>query len=83
MKPITHELKTETKYFNEVISGNKNFELRKNDRGFKKGDYLLLIDFDKEKQESTGRSFYKTISYVLESAPEFGLQEGYCILSLI
>ena len=83
MNPKTHELKTETEYFNEVVSGNKNFELRKNDRDFKVGDYLMLQDYNKKTKTYTGRIFYKTISYVLENAPQFGLQEGYCVLSLI
>ena len=83
MSRKTHELKTETEYFNEVVSGNKNFELRKNDRDFKVGDYLMLQDYNKETKTYTGRIFYKTISYVLENAPQFGLKEGYCILSLI
>lgn len=79
---MTHELKLEKEYFKEVLTGNKKFELRKNDRDFKKGDILLLREYDKEKQEYTQRAFYKTITYVLENASQFGLQDGYCILSL-
>ncbi len=37
-----HELKLDTKYFNDVKSGKKNFEIRKNDRDFKVGDILNL-----------------------------------------
>lgn len=38
----THELKILPKYFSEVYSGNKTFEVRKNDRNFKVGDMLIL-----------------------------------------
>jgi len=38
----THELKLDIKYFDDVKSGKKNFEIRKNDRDFKVGDILEL-----------------------------------------
>lgn len=39
----THELKLDIKYFNDVKSGKKNFEIRKNDRDFRLRDNLKLI----------------------------------------
>lgn len=41
----THELKLDTKYFEDVKSGKKNFEIRNNDRGFEIGDILELRAF--------------------------------------
>lgn len=38
----THELKLDIKYFDDVKSGKKNFEIRKNDRDFQVGDILEL-----------------------------------------
>lgn len=38
----THELKLDIKYFDDVKSGKKNFEIRKNDRDFQVGDVLKL-----------------------------------------
>ena len=40
----THELKTWPEYFEAVKDGTKNFELRKDDRGFKAGDHLVLAE---------------------------------------
>lgn len=40
-----HELKLDVKYFDEVKDGNKNFEIRKNDRDFNVGDILKLKAF--------------------------------------
>ena len=37
-----HELKLDTKYFDDVKSGKKDFEIRKNDRDFEVGDILEL-----------------------------------------
>lgn len=42
----THELKLDDKYFDEVKSGKKNFEIRKNDRNFQVGDILELRRWD-------------------------------------
>lgn len=38
----THELKLDIQYFDDVKSGKKNFEIRKNDRDFQVGDILEL-----------------------------------------
>lgn len=47
---MKHTLKTIQPYFGEVESGNKNFEVRKDDRNFQKGDILFLQEYDKEKK---------------------------------
>lgn len=39
---MIHQLKTESKYFDQIRYGHKTFEVRKNDRNFKVGDYLGL-----------------------------------------
>lgn len=44
----THELKLDTKYFDDVKSGNKNFEIRKNDRNFEVGDVLELKRYSRQ-----------------------------------
>lgn len=41
---MVHELKTWNEYFEAVFMGHKTFEVRKNDRDFKKGDTLILKD---------------------------------------
>lgn len=43
-----HVLKLENAYFDAVASGEKNFEVRRDDRGFQKGDWLLLCRYGKE-----------------------------------
>ena len=37
-----HELKTDPQVFDDVVSGRKTFEIRKDDRGFEVGDLLKL-----------------------------------------
>lgn len=76
-----HELKTWTEYFGMVLAGHKNFELRKNDRDFKLGDELILKEFDPKTNEYSGKILHRRIDYILHGG-QFGLEEGYCILSL-
>lgn len=81
---MVHELKTWEAYFNAVVSGEKNFELRKNDRGFLVGHELLLREYRHDSQTFTGRTVRRKISYVLggSDAEKFGLKPGYCIMGL-
>ncbi|MFP7215891.1 DUF3850 domain-containing protein [Lactococcus garvieae] len=54
----THELKLDIKYFDEVKSGKKNFEIRKNDRDFKVGDILVLKAFNEGFYAQKGSSWH-------------------------
>jgi len=81
---MVHELKTLEKYFNAMASGEKTFELRKNDRGFLVGHQLLLREYNPHSKSYTGRTLRLKINYVLagSEAEQFGLKPGYCILGL-
>lgn len=74
-----HHLKTESPYYEDVRDGKKTFELRKNDRDFKKGDTLILHHVING--ERTGRSLFPIeIRYILKGG-KYGLDPEYCILS--
>lgn len=77
---MTHELKILPKYFEDVMTGKKNFEIRKNDRDFKVGDYLLLKEWERGKY--TGRQIKKRVQYIYFGNGAFGLSEEYCVLAL-
>ena len=62
---MIHELKILPEYFNAVISGEKTFEIRKNDRPFHKGDLLALNEFDG--QYWTGNSCLVYVDYILNN----------------
>ncbi len=72
-----HELKILPRYF----SYDKNFELRKNDRGFEVGDIVVLREWSSD-DGYTGRYSIRVIQYILENVKEYGLADGYCILGL-
>lgn len=72
-----HHIKLGATFFEEVASGEKTFELQKNDRGYKKGDILEMMEFKDGK--NTGRTVRVLVTYILE---EFaGLEDGYCIMA--
>ena len=73
-----HEIKIAAMYYDDVVSGRKRFELRKNDRGYKVGDALKMLEFTDGK--FTGRTIDADIIYMLEDYT--GLQENYCILGI-
>ncbi len=60
-----HNLKTVQPYYDASASGDKTFEIRKNDRDFKVGDILRLYEWDGEK--ATGREHWKQITYILDN----------------
>lgn len=78
-----HELKILPKYFKAVCDGSKTFEIRKNDRGFKVGDTLLLKEWDDNTRMPTGREVIAEVTYILYGNPQFGLHEDYCIMSIV
>ncbi len=68
----THELKILPEYFKEVLLGNKNFEIRKNDRNFQVGDYVELREYDPTKY------FYRNGDEITEkeAKKQFDLQRS-------
>ena len=43
---MQHELKILPEFFTAIIFGKKKFEIRKNDRDFRVGDVLKLMEYD-------------------------------------
>ena len=76
-----HRLKTWPSYWEEVVNGVKDFELRKDDRGFREGDILILAEYYPITKKFTGRETRRKIKYILYEN-ERGLKKGYCILGL-
>jgi len=54
--PEIHHLKSWPQYFRPITEGRRTHELRRNDRGFKVGDFIVLEEFDPLKQEYTGET---------------------------
>lgn len=76
-----HYLKTWQEYFEEVIAETKKFEVRKNDRGFKTGDTLILQEYLPEERCFTGRQVSCHVTYFLHGQA-FGIAPGHCVMSI-
>ncbi len=77
---MTHKLKLHKEYADAVLSGEKSFEIRFNDRGYQKGDYIQfnVIDGIYEVNHKLNDKTF-VITYVLHG---WGLQENWCALAI-
>lgn len=83
MKRQQHQLKLREEYADAVLSGEKNFEIRYNDRDYHKGDLIYFRVIDKygndiPEHKLNGREF--EITYVLA---DFGLQDNFVALGIM
>ena len=79
MKARIHELKIKHNFYRDILHGTKSFEVRKNDRGFKLGDFLALNEINDEGQY-TGCSVLVKVVYILDD--EDYVKEGMVILGI-
>ena len=77
-----HELKCHPMYFSRIVSGQKTFEVRKNDRNFQVNDILILQEYDPEKGWPDHGSYdvYRAKVIYIET---YAQQEGYVVLGII
>ena len=80
-----HELKCLPPYFQAICRGDKTFEVRRDDRGFQKGDILDLKEYDPKEptpaSRYTGNAEQVLVTYVLTGG-QFGIEPGYVVLGL-
>ncbi|RWX54972.1 DUF3850 domain-containing protein [Photobacterium chitinilyticum] len=65
----THVLKIQPEYLEAIIKGVKTFEIRKNDRDFKVGEYAHLYDAE------------RYVSVRIKYITDFAQQEGYVVFA--
>ena len=80
---MVHKIKLREEFADAVLSGEKNFEIRENDRGYQKGDEIRFRVVDEagfavnHKLSHTGVKY--EITYVLSG---WGIQEGYVVFGI-
>jgi hypothetical protein len=84
-----HQLKCWPEYFDRLKSGEKRFEIRRNDRDFQVGDILVISAWSPAlKRFIEGRRPLRfKVTYILHGpfSPvvyDRGLDSGWCIMSL-
>lgn len=80
-----HQLKCWDVYYDAIERGEKTFEVRRDDRGFQKGDILILRRWDRERVGfSTPREAYtlrRKVKYILTGG-QFGIEPGFVVMAL-
>ena len=81
-----HQLKTTDVYFDAVARGEKTFEVRRDDRGFQRGDIQVLkrwtgISASAGPHNPHYEPIRKRISYVLTGG-QWGIEPGYVVMGL-
>ncbi len=80
-KRTVHNLKLWSEFYNEVANGNKTFEVRKNDRGYKVGDTLILKEYCPTNKAYTGKELSRKVNYILKGG-DFGIEKGFVVMGL-
>jgi len=77
---VEHQLKIQRKYWIDITTGFKTFEIRFNDRNFKVGD-LIQFNVVNDSGEVVSQMLQKyIITYILDY-PD-ALKEGYVVLAI-
>lgn len=79
---VVHSLKILCGFADDVLDGNKPFEIRYNDRNYQKDDFIKFSVIDaggKRLRHSLNNELFK-ITYVLDG---WGLEKGYVALGLV
>ena len=80
---MIHELKIKPKFFQDIINGIKNFEIRKNDRKFRVDDTLVLYEYDYMDNTYTGNHIKVKVDNILthDDFPE-GIPIDYVVMNI-
>lgn len=80
-KMKTHKIKLLLNLCDDVLSGDKNFEIRENDRGYQKGDRVVFQPYEPSDpfvKHPISDKVYE-ITYVFSG---WGLQNGYVVFGI-
>jgi uncharacterized protein YqfB (UPF0267 family) len=75
-----HDLKITPEYFDDIVSDIKTFEVRRNDRDFKVGDILRLMEYFPSDNSYSGEDVYATVKCIFDH-PMY-VKDGYVIMSI-
>lgn len=83
----THILKSWPPFFTAIVAGERQHELRRDDRGYAVGDVLELREYDPAALAFTGRSCAVLVTALTSAehpcaVSDEGLATGFCIMSI-
>ncbi len=74
-----HNLRILKRFFEPVLAGTKKFEIRFDDRGYKKGDFIVMHEYSDEAPHYSGRTITKRIGFITN----YEQKEGFVVFSLL
>ena len=77
---VEHKLKTINPFFQNVWNGEKTFEIRFNDRDFKSGDILALMEYDLRTKTYLNRIINCRVTYLLSDHRY--VKEGFVVMGI-
>lgn len=77
-----HQLKILDCFADEIISGNKMFELRINDRDYQKGDYIVFTVLSEESGKEVEHAINTRLYEITCVIGGWGLMDGYVALGI-
>lgn len=75
----THEIKCWPTYFGAIRRKEKNFDVRRDDRGYQKGDKVVLREWEPDGLYYTGNDEHRKIKFILTGG-QFGIEPGFVVL---
>lgn len=86
-----HVLKTRSDYWDALEFGGKTFEVRRDDRGFQKGDVLILRRMvknfsgtwieDRTYSDNRPKEIRRKVTYILTGG-QLGIEPGFVVMGL-
>lgn len=79
---MTHLIKLREDYIEPVLSGEKNFEVRVNDRGYQKGDLVKFEAVSREGCLFVHEKLWKKTFEITYVHSGLGLKENYVVFGI-
>ncbi|BDM64559.1 hypothetical protein NFHSH190041_20110 [Shewanella sp. NFH-SH190041] len=77
-----HHLKIDPELYNAVRNRTKTAEIRRDDRNYKVGDLLIIYPFDRQSGCRIGDDECRRVVTHKVDGGQFGIEPGYCLLSM-
>ncbi|KQT89319.1 hypothetical protein ASG49_16185 [Marmoricola sp. Leaf446] len=82
-----HEVKSWSEFFRPIAAGERSHELRRNDRDYQVGDFLILREYDPKLGHYTGSVCEALVTSMTSrerpcAVSDEGLHPDFCILSI-
>lgn len=76
-----HHLRSWPHYFQPIFDGLKTFEVRYNDRDYKEGDILHLMEYNPDGKGYSTRNVYRYVTHILSDDFK-GVAKGWVVMSI-